>query len=351
MSILRFPNAVSDISKFIDTFKSIYSNLNKTPIFDHDDAINILVNHGLASSSGAIGQEALRRSTRDDRTRDPLYNQHKMYSEVFRMLGWYHPGNQRTNFTFSDIASTVNEAKDQKLKEIYEECIIGITFPNFHVDNKGGNKSRPFFFLLKLMNSVGGQILRDEIIIAVLNIIDDRSKDILQNQTKKINNLRVKYKLLTDELLMLSKTNKIQINTLRNYTRFILGTLLYNGWVIKVNEKTIYNKQIVSYKLTEYGKTFIENFHDKIDIRHSDIEEFDIETKASFSLLSFYSFYARIGYSLDDYTKIIKKLQQKCLPVFEKFKIKSINEVIYYPIQQSTKDEIELANIIEKKHI
>lgn len=351
MSVLRFPNAVSDISKFIDTFKKIYSNLNKKPVFDHDDATSILVNHGLASSSGAIGQEALRRSTRDDRTRDPLYNQHKMYSEVFRMLGWYHPGSQRTNFTFSDIASTVNEASNQKLKKIYEECVIGITFPNFHVDNRGGNKIRPFLFLLKLMNSVDGQILRDEIIVSVLNVIDDRSKDIIQNQTKKINKLRKNYMLLANELFMLSKKNKTQINTLKNYTRFILGTLLYNGWAVKVNQKTIYNKQLVSYKLTEYGKTFIESFVDKIDIRHTDIKDFNIETRASFSLLSFYSFYARIGYPIEEYDNIIKILQQKCLPVFEKFKIKSINEVIYYPIQQSTKDEIEYANIIEEKYI
>lgn len=351
MSVLRFPNAVSDIAKFIDTFKKLYSNLNNEAVFTHDDATNVLVNLGLASSSGAIGQEALRRSTRADRTRDPLYNQHKMYSEVYRMLGWYQPGSQRTNFTFTDLASTINEATDIKQKKIFEECVIGITFPNFLVENRGGNNIRPFLFLLKIMNSLGGLILRDEIIVSVLNLNNDREHNILKKQINKILKLRTDYKLLTSELLELSHINETQINTLQNYTRFILGTLVYNGWAIQIREKSIYNKKLVSYKLTDYGKSFIDGLNYKIDIRHSDIVDFNIETRASFTLLSFYSFYKRIGYSLEEYRDIIKELITKCEPIFTKFKIESIDDVIYYPIQQSTREEIDLANQIEEKHL
>ncbi|MES2143060.1 MAG: hypothetical protein V4516_01585 [Pseudomonadota bacterium] len=42
-----------------------------------------------------MGEEAVARSTRADRSRDPLYNQLKMYAELFRTLGWLHPCPQR----------------------------------------------------------------------------------------------------------------------------------------------------------------------------------------------------------------------------------------------------------------
>ena len=101
MGVFRFSNAVSDIRKFIETYKVIYGELKETKNFTHDDATNTLIQHGLVSSSGAIGDEAINRSRRDDRSRDPLYNQLKMYSEIYRMLGWYHPGTKRTTFKIS----------------------------------------------------------------------------------------------------------------------------------------------------------------------------------------------------------------------------------------------------------
>ena len=78
--MFRFSNAVSDISKFIDTYKSLYVDLKDHNDFTHDDATESLISKGLVSSSGAIGNEAMKRSRREDRSRDPLYNQLKMYS-------------------------------------------------------------------------------------------------------------------------------------------------------------------------------------------------------------------------------------------------------------------------------
>ena len=91
--IFRFSNAVSDIGKFISTYKQLYYHFveytNEGKYFNHDDAAKFLALNGLATSLGAVGKEAFNRSTRDDKSRDPLYNQHKSYSEMFRMLGWY----------------------------------------------------------------------------------------------------------------------------------------------------------------------------------------------------------------------------------------------------------------------
>ena len=85
--MLRFPNPGSHIDSFIKIYKELFDALSEAPFFTLDDISRTLVERNLATSSGFMGQEALTRSTREDRSRDPLYNQSKMYAELFRMLG------------------------------------------------------------------------------------------------------------------------------------------------------------------------------------------------------------------------------------------------------------------------
>ena len=89
--MLRFPNPGSDISSFIRIFTELYAALQHLTSFDLDDFTQVLVERNLATSCGHMGSEALRRSTRDDRSLDPLYNQSKMYTELYKVLGWLHP--------------------------------------------------------------------------------------------------------------------------------------------------------------------------------------------------------------------------------------------------------------------
>jgi hypothetical protein len=89
--MLRIPNPGSDIDSFIRIYLELYDALADFYTFDLDDMSRTLVERNLATSSGFMGEEALSRSTRDDRSRDPLYNQSKMYSELLKVLGWIHP--------------------------------------------------------------------------------------------------------------------------------------------------------------------------------------------------------------------------------------------------------------------
>ena len=169
MGVFRFANPGSDIKKMISTYRTIYKELKDQDVFGHDDGRDAMIKYGLMSSSGAIGEEAVRRSEREDRSRDPLYNQHKMYSEVFRMLGWYKPGTQRTNFRFTEFGEYISEASDNLGDNIFEFCATHIASPSPLVEVKGGNVLRPFAILLRLANDLGGVITKDEIIWGVIN--------------------------------------------------------------------------------------------------------------------------------------------------------------------------------------
>lgn len=349
-SVLRFPNAVSDIGKFIETFRLIYSHLKEKEFFTHDDATEVLVNNGLASSSGAIGAEALRRSKRDDRSRDPLYNQHKMYSEVYRMLGWYQPGTQRTNFKFTELSPYVYEVSENVKLNIFLECLLGIAFPNPMVDNRGRNTIRPFSFLIQLMQTIGGSILRDEIILFVLALENDKIPNCLNYQKDKIKSIRnIGFEKLQQELEKLANTNNTQINTLQNYTRFVLGALSYTGIAISVRNSDLYGKSIVTYELTEKGYEIANRLGLQKDIRHDEIENFSLELRGNFVLLMHYTLLERIGLPVDNLINAINELESRCKEFYKNMGIQDRYHVLFSPIQQSNLEEIDFANDIDSK--
>jgi hypothetical protein len=347
MTILRFPNPGSDIRKFIETYCILYENLKNKSNFTHDDAVKVLITNGLASSSGAIGQEALKRSTRDDRSRDPLYNQHKMYSELYRMLGWYKPGSKRTNFDFTELSGYIFEAEEKIKNNIFTECVLNITFPNYLVNNISGNRIKPFIFLLKLMNELDDVMFRDEIILSVLTTSNDKTKDILNNQKELVINLRTNYNKLCSSFKKLGKLETIQENTLRNYTRFVLGALSYCGWAESESNKSIYGKSLICYKLTDEGKNLVSKLSQFVDIRHEEIIGTPLKERAAFTLITHYNFLERVGYKLDDVSEVVNKLVLINKELFDKFKIINRTNILYSPIQQSTDEEIKSATELE----
>jgi hypothetical protein len=99
--MLRFPNPGSTIANFVAVYAAAFKALNGH-VVGLDDLVRAVVDANLATSSGYVGDEAVNRSTREDRSRDPLYNQMKMYAELFRTMGWLHPTAAGSlNYTFT----------------------------------------------------------------------------------------------------------------------------------------------------------------------------------------------------------------------------------------------------------
>ena len=342
MAIFRFSNAVSDAKKIISTYKTIYKELSNAESFGHDEARDALVKNSLVSSSGAIGEEAIRRSVRDDRSRDPLYNQAKMYGEMFRMLGWYKPAQNRLNFRFTEIASYVAEADEKTEKKIFEFNFYSITSPSPLVEIKGGNILRPIQMILKLATLLDGYITRDEIILSVLTCLNDKEPNAIENALEMINETRRNGDIKT-KLQSLGKKENTQITTLENYTRFPLGALKYCGWAEPKSIKTKFSsKKNIVYVLSNYGKEFAGRFVNKYDLRYEEIEEFDIETKSAFAYLMFLRNLEFLDYEIDDDTlKIIRVLEKKCLLIFNKIKVNSSNDIFYSSIQQSPNEDFD----------
>jgi hypothetical protein len=249
MGVLRFPNPGSDLNRFLQTFTIIYKELNGSNNFSHDDSRDAAIRHGLVSSSGAIGEEAVRRSTRVDRSRDPLYNQLKMYSELYRLLGWIKPGTMKTNFNFTELSQYVAESAVDVQFKIFEECLISIVFPNPLVENKSGNESRPFPIILKVAEALHKVIFRDEIIVGIYPLHSDRTIDKIDEIVKALSKLRGDSQKLIMAKRELSKSSGIEETTLENYTRFPLGIIKGLGWFEALPVKGIFEKSVKGYVL------------------------------------------------------------------------------------------------------
>ena len=336
--VFRFSNAVSDIRKFIDTYKVIYEKLKDKVDFTHDDATEALIDNGLVSSSGAIGQEAVNRSRRADRSRDPLYNQLKMYSEIYRMLGWYKPGSSRTNFVIPDYGEYIYDADGEILRSHYELNVLHIVSPNPLVQIRGGNILRPFPLILKLLERLDGIILRDEIILTVLACGNDREENYIDEAEKFVRTLRGDKKRLDNAMNALVKSSGISRTTLGNYTRFILASLKWLGYANPKRISGIYGKRAINvYEQTERAKQKVKDLEDSIDIRYSDLENFSDDENTAFAVYILYYHLNQIGYDITDQEtqELIAKVSDHSQPIIEQYGISDESNILYFPYQET----------------
>lgn len=302
--MLRFPNPGSTIENLLHIYKVIYKELKELEFFDLDDISKTMTNALLAASSGYVGEEALERSTRDDRSLDPLYNQSKMYAEIFRSLGWIaSTESSALNYVFTLLGEYAGESND--IDPIFEESILGIVYPNDILDSKSEISSRPFLSILKTLDQLGGYLYRDEMILGPMSY-DDNSNELAE----MINNIllaRPEFKRLKKMFSDASKALGIQENTMKNYTRFPISVLEYCGWIEKESNKTVYSKTIKLMKLTDKGKQLVQDLDLYHDERIALFQKRKDKLKKAMANLGFYQMLDRSGYEIDSVLSDLQK--------------------------------------------
>jgi hypothetical protein len=338
-SVFRFSNPVSDIDKFISTYKSIYEHFKPLnddgQFFDNDLAGEFLAKNGLASSLGAVGEEALRRSRRDDRSRDPLYNQHKAYSEMFRMLGWYEPGDQQTNYKLSEYGEYIADAQGEQIRKHFECNTLHIVGPNPLTNVKGGNILRPFPLILKLMNELDGYITTEEMVMYVLGCANDKSANYIENSVREIRQLRADG---DNRFSAYANSHGVQKSTLTNYTRMPIAIIKWLGWATAERCRLYGGRKINAFKLTDYGYEKAQYVNNAIDIRFNDLEKYKKEEIVAFCLWANLYQLDKLGYNLSDYSDAIIRLEASAKSIFSDFEIQSDSNILFFPYQEAPRD-------------
>lgn len=242
-----------------------------------------------------MGDEALSRSTRKDRSRDPLYNQSKLYSELFKVLGWIHPLKRRLHFQFTYFGAHVAAAKSYP-SSILEESVLGIAYPNEILNVKGHYQLRPFATFLRTLEALDGLLTRDELIIGPMHLDNDRDDQLFRNMVREIQGLRGSWQALDNKMKTMASQRGIQLNTMGNYTRFPLAILGWTGWTVNETNKVIYNKSKKFKRLTAKGYSALELVNRSKDIRKIDLEKIDRTTKDAIIRVSFYQILERANF-------------------------------------------------------
>lgn len=331
-SMLRFPNPGSDIGAFVRMFRTLSKHLEGQASFTLDDMSKALVACNLATSSGHIGAEALRRSTRTDRTRDPLFNQSKMYSELYRILGWIHGAqDNRQKFNFTLLGAHISSG-DLAPQELVEESLLRITYPNPYVEVKGEHCLRPIATIIRFAQKLDGRISRDEIILGPLRLNSDRNMSEVEDAIATIKRLR-ESDGVDAAVARFAKDVSIQLNTLRNYTRFPLGILRGAGFTTPMRQG-----RGVEDVLTPKGKAIANRILCSHDIRQADLAGFSSDQITAFVKLAFYSMMETTGFSLADIDCTVEDLKARCLPIIKKLEVKDARSILFSPFQECSPD-------------
>jgi hypothetical protein len=340
----------------IHNFRLIFeaAERDQVELFDLDFMTAVLTNNYQASSRGAVGAVARERSADSDRSRDPLYNQLKMYSEVYRMLGWLRPGGKRLEFTTSILGAQVADDFSKHpdlLFGLVRQCLLAVCFPNPATDNVGVVSQRPFNWLIRLTAALGGHITRHEIILGLLAVVDDRSPNSFTDSVTRIKNIRGGSRAVLDKAVSdYAGSVHVQVNTLENYTRLPVGVLKSTdiGWAVSGRVTGLYSRPTEALSLTSLGFSDAAWASDAIDIRERYLDSFSLDERAHFANYAFYAMLLRSGLRNPDIEKHLTQSQRYCATILEHFEIKSPEQLLYSPIQQASDHLLSRAEAIEQ---
>ena len=128
--MLRFRNPGTQFNTQVQVIKELYSALSNQVFFTLDDMAIVIAKSRLMTAYGYAGDDALRLSNTDMDSMNSAKMNAKMYAEVFRMLGWITPYDERASyplvFTYIGIHVAMSTGDCTKL---YEQCVLGINTP------------------------------------------------------------------------------------------------------------------------------------------------------------------------------------------------------------------------------
>lgn len=334
--MIRFRNPISDMNVLIENFKKMYVDFSNMDYFDLDNIAEFFAREQLASSSGYIGDEALRRSylIKDD-SRKSMKMQAKSYAELFRFLGWITSGKKALNFNFTYLGLHV-ALSGSGSKSLFEQCLLGVEYPNHVLNVKFPDQNKPFVNMLLFADKLDGKIHRDEILLGAMNLLDGYSQDEKKSKLSYLKKIRETKNLdvLNEEIEKLAESNDMQANSVRNLTRFVNSALEFTGWFEKKNLR-VYEKSSPFLILTKKGKKVVEQIRKSIILRGDSLDISNPETKI-LSELSLLCMFRRANFDVDEE---IKKYDSELKRVLIK---EGKEDIIFSPYQYFSGPELEI---------
>lgn len=334
--MIRFRNPVSDISILINNFQKMYKEFSELEFFTLDHIAEFFAKERLASSSGYIGKEALKRSYQiKDDSRKSMKMQAKSYAEIYRLLGWITSNGKALNFTFTFVGMHV-ALFENGAKSLFAQCLLGVQYPNNILDVKFSDINKPFVNMINFAGELDNKIHRDEILLGPMNLTDGYCEKEKEDKINFIKQLRATNDAneLENAIYNLARNNGMAINSVRNLTRFVISGLEYTGWFEK-KKLSVYGKRMSFLALTEQGKEISSIIQRVPNINGNDlnINSFECKLISRIGILSMFKWANfDVAQPLEQCRKLIERLKIDCIST----------EVLFSPFQYYSKDELKL---------
>ena len=321
------------MANFVAVYKATFKRY-RGQVVKLDDMVQATVEANLATSSGYMGKEAIARSTRKDRSRDPLYNQLKMYAELFRSLGWLRSTESSAlHYTFTLLGEQV-VAADRHWRSLLGETVLGIVYPSHVIELRGDHDIRPFATILSTMLACNDGLSRDEMIVGPLSASSDRSKADMVDIATKVMELREEPAAIKGALDELKKARGIQINTLRNYTRWPLAVLRDIGWTERDREPyRRNNKTFEIHRLTALGKERAHSLKEAVDLRVNQVDRLPFNQKCALSRHAHFSMMERTGFDVSSVAEQLQREEETRREALRELRLPEDKPILFSPFQ------------------
>lgn len=296
--MIRFRNPGTNYNHVIHIIRSIYEIYKYDPV-SLNDLKDQSAKLGVITSHGYAGSKALLANKDKEKSKDGIYNNMKMYSEIFRLLGVLTPAypNKSNPFLFTFIGQHLAMASDPL--PLMEECFWGMCNPNQLTTKISYTEEVRFLkCTLRMMLDLGGTIYKHELCLGSMSVNDTNEKE-YQDMICKIKEIRGSKERLTNAVSQLGDTLGMTVEAIDNCTRTPIGLMKYCGYVEDVFTSRLYNHKMKCLRITPKGIAAYKKYSRMKDIRLNDFEMVNEEKQNSLIRLGIYSMLKRAGFNMD----------------------------------------------------
>ncbi len=225
---------------------------------------------------------------------------------------------------------------------LFEECVLGIVYPTPILTVRGDFDLRPFALILRVMAACDGLLSRDEMIVGPLSAASDRGQDKLDKVISTIKASRASAAKTAERVAAVSCARKIQVNTLRNYTRWPIAVLRDLGWATRGSAKFGNGRKYGTFLLTDKGQVLAERVKVAVDLRVNDANKLAPEERAALAVVAHFRMLERSGFDITPLEDRIAEAEAIVAPVFNRLGTDGRN-LLFSPFQSLSLDDIAVA--------
>ena len=336
--MIRFRNPGTQYSTQVQVIKQLYAELHTQTYFTLEDMAVVIAQGRLITAYGYAGNDALRLSNTDQESMNSALMNAKMYAEVFRMLGWVTPFEEKASyplvFTYIGIHVALSTGDCSKL---YEQCVLGINNPTQLTDKMHYDERVRFFkCALRTFIELGGIMYKHELCLGPMSV-NDEDENAFNKMIQHVKSLRGDYGRLKRAFENLAANLGMKTTPVDNCTRLPIAFMKSCNWVESVQNDSLYGKSMSCLKITKHGVETYENIKDMFDLRLDQYVRFNENTQNSLIRLGTYSMLSRAGYDVSSVQSTIMSDRKACINII------GDKDLLFSPSQTIRRMQVENA--------